>query len=137
MAYLVANNTLTSTRSSVMENCVSLESMGAIVGVGVTVVIVAVGVVVAAGVVVEEVVTYHCWAYAYPPRSKVDKANCSFRTIKVERLTVDELFIVYRFNIGVPVGPVFLLGLLAFAIVAACASRAAVTLSATSFLMAV
>ncbi|GKG12054.1 hypothetical protein Tco_0346291, partial [Tanacetum coccineum] len=32
----------------------------------------------------------------------------------------------------VPVGPVFLLGLLVPAIVAACASRAAVTLSATS-----
>ncbi|GJY45308.1 hypothetical protein Tco_0434371 [Tanacetum coccineum] len=37
---------------------------------------------------------------------------------------------------GVPVGPVFLLGLLVPAIVAACASRAVVTLSATSFLMA-
>ncbi|GJW21827.1 hypothetical protein Tco_0032449 [Tanacetum coccineum] len=37
---------------------------------------------------------------------------------------------------GVPVGPVFLLGLLVFAIVAAYASRAAVTLSPTSFLMA-
>ncbi|GJV84538.1 hypothetical protein Tco_1524436 [Tanacetum coccineum] len=37
---------------------------------------------------------------------------------------------------GVPVGPVFLLGLLVLAIVAACASRAATTLSATSFLMA-
>ncbi|GKC03142.1 hypothetical protein Tco_0994752, partial [Tanacetum coccineum] len=36
----------------------------------------------------------------------------------------------------VPVGPVFLLGLLVFAIVAAYASRSAVTLSATSFLMA-
>ncbi|GKD26452.1 hypothetical protein Tco_1232666 [Tanacetum coccineum] len=50
MAYLVANNTLTSTRSSVMEILVIIV---AIVGVGVTVVIVAVGVVVAAGVVVE------------------------------------------------------------------------------------
>ncbi|GKE47198.1 hypothetical protein Tco_1478456 [Tanacetum coccineum] len=37
---------------------------------------------------------------------------------------------------GVPVGPVFLLGLLVLAIVAAWASRAATTLSATSFLMA-
>ncbi|GJT13382.1 hypothetical protein Tco_0860424 [Tanacetum coccineum] len=37
---------------------------------------------------------------------------------------------------GVLVGPVFLLGLLAFAIVEAYASRAATTLSATSFLMA-
>ncbi|GJS33571.1 hypothetical protein Tco_0531953 [Tanacetum coccineum] len=36
----------------------------------------------------------------------------------------------------VPVGPVFLVGLLVLAIVAACASRAAETLSATSFLMA-
>ncbi|GKE40813.1 hypothetical protein Tco_1464218, partial [Tanacetum coccineum] len=36
----------------------------------------------------------------------------------------------------VPVGPVFLLGLLVLVIVAAYASRAAVTLSATSFLMA-
>ncbi|GJV06256.1 hypothetical protein Tco_1343912 [Tanacetum coccineum] len=40
------------------------------------------------------------------------------------------------FATGVPVGPVFLLGLLVPAIVAACASRAAVTLSATYFLMA-
>ncbi|GJR16505.1 hypothetical protein Tco_0799157 [Tanacetum coccineum] len=37
---------------------------------------------------------------------------------------------------GVPVGLMFLLGLFVFAIVAACASRAAATLSATSFLMA-
>ncbi|GJY51295.1 hypothetical protein Tco_0442142, partial [Tanacetum coccineum] len=37
---------------------------------------------------------------------------------------------------GVPVGSVFLLGLLVPAIVAACASRVAKTLSATSFLMA-
>ncbi|GKA32771.1 hypothetical protein Tco_0719138 [Tanacetum coccineum] len=37
---------------------------------------------------------------------------------------------------GVPVGLVFLLGLLVSAIVAACASRAVVTLSTTSFLMA-
>ncbi|GKE34997.1 hypothetical protein Tco_1454319, partial [Tanacetum coccineum] len=36
----------------------------------------------------------------------------------------------------VPLCPVFLLVLLAFAMVAACASRAAATLSATSFLMA-
>ncbi|GJZ07906.1 hypothetical protein Tco_0542189 [Tanacetum coccineum] len=38
--------------------------------------------------------------------------------------------------IGVPVGPMFLLGLLVPIIVAACASKAAETLSATSFLMA-
>ncbi|GJZ35519.1 hypothetical protein Tco_0581336 [Tanacetum coccineum] len=38
--------------------------------------------------------------------------------------------------VRVPVGLVFLLGLLVLAIVAACASRAATTLSATSFLMA-
>ncbi|GJS51266.1 hypothetical protein Tco_0624628 [Tanacetum coccineum] len=40
------------------------------------------------------------------------------------------------FATGVPVGLVFLLGLLVLAIVVACASRVAVTLSATSFLMA-
>ncbi|GJX35759.1 hypothetical protein Tco_0247316 [Tanacetum coccineum] len=40
------------------------------------------------------------------------------------------------FATGVPVGPMFLLGLLVPAIVTAYASRAATTLSVTSFLMA-
>ncbi|GJW66377.1 hypothetical protein Tco_0120801 [Tanacetum coccineum] len=54
-------------------------------------------------------------------------------------VVVDDVSLILKFSfgiIGVLVGPVFLLGLLVFAMVAACASRVEVTLSATSFLMA-
>ncbi|GJU05099.1 hypothetical protein Tco_1121529 [Tanacetum coccineum] len=50
-------------------------------------------------------------------------------------IVIDDLSFILKLSfviIGVPVGPVFLLGLLVFAIVAACASRARVTLSATT-----
>ncbi|GJV48990.1 hypothetical protein Tco_1439202 [Tanacetum coccineum] len=80
--------------------------MGVVVGVGVTVVVVVAVIVVVKG-----------WAYAF------HQDNASSVTFPI-------------FAIGVLVGPVFLLGLLVPAIVAAHASRAAVTLSATSFLMA-
>ncbi|GJW12571.1 hypothetical protein Tco_1578398 [Tanacetum coccineum] len=61
----------------------------------------------------------------------MDEANCSFRTIEVERLTTYEFFVVSRFcyksssRTGVSVG------ITIPAIAAACTSRAVVTLSAT------
>ncbi|GJW48160.1 hypothetical protein Tco_0079806 [Tanacetum coccineum] len=73
------------------------------------------------------------WAYAFHQ----DKAS-SFR-VPVANITLFSSAHMLRENtdsVRVPVGPVFLLGLLVPAIVAACASRAAETLSATSFLMA-
>ncbi|GKB07813.1 hypothetical protein Tco_0836097, partial [Tanacetum coccineum] len=100
----------------------------AIVGVGVMVVVVAAEVVVVVG----------SWAYAFHQ----DKAS-SVRVL-VANVTLFSLAHLLRentdsfpvFTTGVQVGPVFLFGLLVLAIVAACASRVAVTLSATSFLMA-
>ncbi|GJZ07905.1 hypothetical protein Tco_0542188 [Tanacetum coccineum] len=68
------------------------------------------------------------WAYAF----HLDKAS-SVR-VPVGNVTMFYLFPI--FVTEVLVGPVFLLGLLVPAIVAACASKAAETLSTTSFLMA-
>ncbi|GKE30277.1 hypothetical protein Tco_1445661 [Tanacetum coccineum] len=70
--------------------------------------------------------------YSNSPFKLANEANCSFYTIEVERLTY-EIFIVslscYRsFSWSG--------GIISFAMLAACASRAAETLSATSFLMA-
>ncbi|GJZ79528.1 hypothetical protein Tco_0644365, partial [Tanacetum coccineum] len=78
------------------------------------------------------------WAYA------VHQNKASSVRVPVPNVTLFYSTICYEentdsfpvFNTRVPVGPVFLLGLLALAIVAACASKAVVTLSATSFLMA-
>nr|GEZ88288.1 hypothetical protein [Tanacetum cinerariifolium] len=69
-----------------------------------------------------------------PPRQGIiaNESNSSFRTIKVERLTVDELFVVSSFYYIIYLGLVFLLGLLAFAMAAACASKAAATPSVIS-----
>ncbi|GJS68814.1 hypothetical protein Tco_0683379 [Tanacetum coccineum] len=88
------------------------------VGVGVTVVVI----VAVVGAAIES------WAYAFHQ----DKAS-SVR-VPVANVTLFSSFPV--FAIGFPVGPVFLLGLLVPAIVTACASRAAVTLLATYFLIA-
>ncbi|GJT16578.1 hypothetical protein Tco_0875284 [Tanacetum coccineum] len=96
--------------------------MGVVVGVGVTVV-----------VVVAVIVVVESWAYAFHQ----DKAS-SVR-VPVANVTLFSSVHLLRENtdsVRVPVGPVFLLGLLVPAIVAAYASRAAVTLSVTSFLMA-
>ncbi|GKA27362.1 hypothetical protein Tco_0713530 [Tanacetum coccineum] len=72
------------------------------------------------------------WAYAFHQ----DKASSV--KVPVANVTLFSSAHLLRENTdsGVPIGPVFLLGLLALAIVAAYASRAAVSLSATSFLMA-
>ncbi|GKF76820.1 hypothetical protein Tco_0229290, partial [Tanacetum coccineum] len=72
------------------------------------------------------------WAYAFHQ----DKAS-SVR-VPVANVTLFSSAHLLRENtdsVRVPVGSVFLLGLLVHAIVAACASRAAKTLSATIFLM--
>ncbi|GJS29459.1 hypothetical protein Tco_0490079 [Tanacetum coccineum] len=108
--------------------------MGVVVGVGVTVVVVAV-----VGVVVESssVVKLLLGVCIPPGQSIISKgivANVTlFSLAHLLRKNTNSFPI---FATGVPVGPVFLLGLLVPAIVAAYASRAAVTLSATSFLMA-
>nr|GEZ68040.1 hypothetical protein [Tanacetum cinerariifolium] len=60
-----------------------------------------------------------------------DESENSFRTIEVERLKADEFFVVPSFATGI-----YLMEFSASAIVAVCVSRAAVILSATSFLMA-
>nr|GEU52859.1 hypothetical protein [Tanacetum cinerariifolium] len=65
-----------------------------------------------------------------------NEINCSFRTIEVERLTAYELFVVSLFATGVSLGPGFLIGLSAFAMAAACASRTAATPSVISCRMA-
>nr|GEU72345.1 hypothetical protein [Tanacetum cinerariifolium] len=73
-----------------------------------------------------------------PPGQGViaNEPNFSFRTIKVERLKAYELFVVSSFCYKSSLGPVFLLRLPVLAMVAACASSAAVTLSATNCPMA-
>nr|GEV66845.1 hypothetical protein [Tanacetum cinerariifolium] len=65
-----------------------------------------------------------------------NEPNCSFRTIEVKRFTDYELFVVSFFAIRVSLGLVFLLRLSVLAMVAVCASSAAVTLSANNCLMA-
>ncbi|GKC59943.1 hypothetical protein Tco_1087541 [Tanacetum coccineum] len=72
------------------------------------------------------------WAYAFHQ----DRAS-SVR-VPVANVTLFSLVHLLQENthsVRGPVGPMFLLGLLVLAIVAACASKAVVTLSATSFLM--
>ncbi|GKF26682.1 hypothetical protein Tco_0082576 [Tanacetum coccineum] len=78
------------------------------------------------------------WAYAF------HQDNASSVRVPVANVTLFSLAHLLQentdsfpvFATGVPLGPVFLLGLLVPSIFVACASRAAVTLSATSFLMA-
>ncbi|GKA59742.1 hypothetical protein Tco_0759055 [Tanacetum coccineum] len=108
----------------------------AVVGVGVTVVVVIIVAVVV--VVVFLLSSNFCWAYAFHQDKassvRVPVANVTlFSSAQLLRENTDSFPI---FATGVPVGLVFLLGLLVLAIIAAYASRAAATLSATSFLMA-
>ncbi|GJV82596.1 hypothetical protein Tco_1522494 [Tanacetum coccineum] len=73
------------------------------------------------------------WAYAF------HQDNASSVRVPIANVTLFSSAHLLRENtdsVRFQSGPVFLLGLLAFAIVAACAFRAVVTLSATSFLMA-
>ncbi|GJR44764.1 hypothetical protein Tco_1312867 [Tanacetum coccineum] len=113
MAHLVANITLTSTRFGVMEIASLFLHNGSDVGVSCS--------------------TPIGWHMHSTPGQKAS----SVRVKTVSKCYFVSSAHLQREITGVQVGPVFLLGLLAFAIVAACASRAAVTLSATSFLMAV
>ncbi|GJS58859.1 hypothetical protein Tco_0653643 [Tanacetum coccineum] len=81
-------------------------------------------------------VVYSSWAYAFHQDKassvRVPVANVTlFYSTHLLRENTDSFPL---FAIGVPIGPLFLLGLLVPAIVTACASRAAMTLSATSFL---
>ncbi|GJV98056.1 reverse transcriptase domain, reverse transcriptase zinc-binding domain protein [Tanacetum coccineum] len=79
-----------------------------------------------------------CWAYAFHQdmASSVRVPVENVTLFSLEHLLQENTDSFPVFATGVPVGPVFLLGLLVHAIVAAYASRAAVTLSVTSFLMA-
>ncbi|GJX63857.1 hypothetical protein Tco_0296757 [Tanacetum coccineum] len=113
MAHLVASITLNSTRSG----SICFDSFLPSVLLWLVIIVVVVGVGVTVVVVVAVIVVAKSWAYAFHQ----DKASSV-------RFPV--------FATRVPVGPVFLLGLLVPAIVTAYASRVAVTLSATSFLMA-
>ncbi|GKB06952.1 hypothetical protein Tco_0835185 [Tanacetum coccineum] len=121
----------------------------AVVGVGVTVVVVVAGIV----VVVESssvvklsfvMAVKHCLQCSgiVPDESLPRVGRTMFgtmfgnRTINSWNLLTLGICIPPGQGIVSQVGPVFLLGLLVFAIVAAYASRAAVTMSATSFLLA-
>ncbi|GKA73358.1 hypothetical protein Tco_0779660 [Tanacetum coccineum] len=76
-----------------------------------------------------EVVALQWFGEIQPSVSKVKVTQCGLASIKGHglRSRIDDF-------VGVPVCSVFLLGLLVLAIVAACASRAAATLLASSFL---
>nr|GEZ88039.1 reverse transcriptase domain-containing protein [Tanacetum cinerariifolium] len=69
------------------------------------------------------------WAYAFHQ----DRAS----SVRVPVANVTLFSSTHLLRERVPVGPVFLLGLLVYDIVAPCASRAIVTLSATNFLMGI
>ncbi|GKD84117.1 hypothetical protein Tco_1350956, partial [Tanacetum coccineum] len=141
MAHLVASITLNSTRSGSIRFDSFLPSV--LLWLVIIVVVVGVGVMVVVVVVFEALgnppmkasrsFSVFGWAYAFHQ----DKAS-SVR-VPVANVTLFSSAHLLRENtdsVRVLVGPVFLLGLLVPVIVAACASRAAVTLSVTSFLMA-